>query len=89
MSYCRFGGDSDVYLVRSIANSPMGGKPRPLFQLWVAGHKDQDWPEEEQFNKFSTLIKRLKDVRAAGKTVPQRVFERLNRERAQAGRDIP
>lgn len=86
MSYCRFGGDSDVYLIQTTTGQPMGGRPRIIWMLWV----DDDVEKDAEFHeKFSTIIKKLNELRKSGKKVPQRAFERLNRERAEAGSDIP
>ena len=86
MSYCRFGGDSDVYLIQTTTSQSMGGRSRIMWMLYVDGLEQDD---AEFHEKFSTIIKRLNELRKSGKKVPQRAFERLNRERAQAGSDIP
>ena len=35
MSYCRFGNDSDVYLILTKAPSVMGGPILDAWELWI------------------------------------------------------
>lgn len=66
MAYCRFGGDSDVYVYEAV----YGG--------WTTHVDDMTFNDETR----KECRERLEHLREVGYTVPQRAIDRLLREEA-------
>ena len=75
MSYCRMGTDSDVYLIATF-----GG-------WWCCGCRLTDGTEV--IKRRAAVLSHLQDHKAAGHKVPQRAFQRIEREIAEASKRKP